>query len=118
MFVPRQKKLLLHNSAPLQLQHHGAGSIDNLNVVLLCQQIGLWRFAVGAQQYLDIMQLFHVFVVDGDKPQVAEPVTFHSVVHDVAQAIERVALCQFFFGFLDGGGHAEAEAAAAVDFYL
>jgi hypothetical protein len=39
-------------------------------------------------------------------------------VYNIAQAIERLALCQLFFGFLDGCGHSKAEATAVVYLYL
>ena len=110
--------IILTFDAPLQLKHHGACGIYNLNVVLLCELVCLRRLAVGAQQHFRIVQLIHIFMVDGYEPQIVEPFAFHAVVHDVAEAIERVALCQFFFCLPDGGGHAETEAATTVDFYL
>mgnify|MGYP007070224369 CR=1 FL=1 len=102
----------------LQLEYHGTGGIDDLDIVALCQQVSLWRFAVSAQQHLGIVQPAQVVVVDGDESHVAQPFALHAVVHDVAQAIECIALGQFLLSFLDGSGHSETEAAADVDFYF
>ena len=64
------------------------------------------------------MQVAHTVVVDGDESHLAQPFTLHTIVHNIAQAIECLALCQLFFGFFDGCGHSEAETAAVVYFYL
>ena len=64
------------------------------------------------------MKFLHILVVDGDQPHGAEPFTLHTVVHDITQTIEPGTLGQLFFGFLDGGGHSEAETAAFIYFYL
>ena len=65
---------------------------------------------MSTEQYLDVMKTGKFFVVDGDKSHLLETLAFLAIVHDVTQAIERIALCQFFFRFLDGGGHSETEA--------
>lgn len=104
--------------ALLQLQHHGAGGIDNVYVVAARQLVSLRRLAVGAQQHLDTVQPPQVVVVDGHQPHLLQAVALHAVMHNVAQAVERVALGQLFLGLLDGRGHAEAEAAAVVNLYL
>ena len=48
-------------------------------------------------------------MVDGDESQLLKPVALYAVVHNVAQAIERFALLQLFFGFLYGCGYTKAE---------
>ena len=57
-------------------------------------------------------------VVYGDESAGVEAYYFHSVVYDVSETVECASLLEFFFGFFDGGGYAEAESAAVVDFYL
>ena len=73
---------------------------------------------MGPQQHLDVVQPGHLSVVDGDEPHLAQALTLHAVVHDVAQAVERTPLGQLLLGFLNGSSHAEAEAAAVVYLYL
>jgi hypothetical protein len=65
-----------------------------------------------------MMELSHLVVIDGHQSHAPQPFALHSVVHNVTQTIERLALAQFFLGFLDGGGHPETEAAAIVYFDL
>ena len=103
--------------ALLELKHHGAGGIDNLDVVTSGELIGLRGFAMGAQQHLHIVELAHLFVVDGDEPHRAEAFTLHAVVDDIAETIEFGTLGKFFLGLFNGGGHSEAEATAFIDFY-
>ena len=57
-------------------------------------------------------------MVNGDKSHLTEALALHAVVHDIAEAVERLALRQFFLGLSDGSGHSEAEAATLIDFYL
>ena len=116
LLISRFVVLLL--DALLELEHHGAGGIDDLDVVLAGEFVGLGGLAMGAQQDLDVVELAQVVVVDGDEAHLAQALALHAVVHDIAEAVERLALCQFFLSFLDGGGHAEAEAAAFINFYL
>ena len=73
---------------------------------------------MSTEEYLGIMQRLQVIMVDGDEAHLPQPLTLHAIVHDIAQTVERLACCQFLFCFLDGCRHAEAEAAAVVDFYL
>ena len=54
-------------NAALQGQHHGAGSIDDLDIVSLGQLVGLGGLAVGPKQHLHIVQLPEVIVIDGDQ---------------------------------------------------
>ena len=88
-----------------------------ISAILPCQIVGFRRFAVGAQQHFHIVQLFHLLVVDGDEAQLRQALALHAVVHNVAQAVELVALGQFLFGLADGSGHAETETTAAVNLY-
>ena len=104
--------------ALLQLQHYGAGGVDDFDVVLACQLVGLRGFAMCAQQHLDIVQLGHFVVIDGYQSHVTQAFALHAVMHDIAQAIELIATGQFLLGLLYGRGHAKAEATAAVNLYL
>ena len=54
----------------------------------------------------------------GDEAVVVEPLHLHAIVNNVAEAVERLARCQFLFRFADGSGHAEAKAAAGIYFYF
>ena len=73
---------------------------------------------MSPEQHFHVMQLFEVFVVDGDKSLAVQTLHLHPVVHNVAQAIKCLACGQFFFSFLDGSGHAKAETTATVYLYL
>ena len=104
--------------ALLELEHHRTGGIDDLDVVTACQLIGLGRFAVGAEEHLDVVEFAEFVMVDGDESHFTEAFALHAVVYDVAEAVECTAVGQFFFGLGDGGGHPEAEATAVIDFDL
>lgn len=79
--------IVLSPDAALQSQHHGAGGIDNLDVVALGKLVGLRRFAMGSQQDFDIVELGELLMVDGDEPFGMEAFYFHAVVYDIAKAI-------------------------------
>lgn len=68
----------------LQLQHHRTGGVNDVYMVLLGQGISLRRLTMSTQQHLDMMQLLHILVVDGDQPGMMQPFHLHSVVYDVA----------------------------------
>ena len=104
--------------ALLELEHHRTGGIDDLNVVSTGELVGLRGLSVGTQQHLHIVEVAHVIMVDGDESHFPETITLHTVVHDIAEAVECLTLCQFFLGFLDGGGHTKAETTAVVNFDL
>ena len=109
--------IILFLDTLLELEHHGASGIDDLDMVAAGEFVGLRGLAMGAQQHLHIVEFAQVVVIDGDKPQVLQPFTLHAVVDDISQAIEGLIACaKFFFGFLYGGGHTKAEATAVVDF--
>ena len=73
---------------------------------------------MGTQQYFDIVQTCHLVVVYGDEPHLTQTVAFHTIMYNIAQAVERAPFGQFLLGFLDGSGHSEAETAATIYFYL
>ena len=103
--------------APLQLEHHGAGGVDDFDAPLLGQRVGCGRFAVCAQQHLRAPgQRLEFGVPDGLQSQCPQPFALAPVVYDVAQAAERVGSPQFFLGLADGRRHPEAEARRVVDF--
>ena len=104
--------------AALQGEDHGAGGIDDLDVVLPGDLVGGGWLAVGTEQHLGVMELLELLVVDGDKTVVVKPFHLHAIVNDVAETVERLARSQFFFRFADGCSHAEAEAAAGIYFYF
>ena len=104
--------------APLQLQHHWTGCIYDLYAIAFCHQVGFGWFAVGSEQYFHTMQLCHLLMVDGFQAHSEQSFTLHTVVHDISQAIEGIAFCQFLLSLVDGSGHSKAKATAAVYFYL
>ena len=102
----------------LQVQHHGAGGVNQRDVVQSRALVGLWRFAVGAEQYAGVLQAVELLVPDGLHAHGGQPVALAAVVHDVAQAIEPAIFSQLFLGLAYGARDAEAEAAAVVNLYL
>ena len=73
--------------ALLQGEHHGTGSVDDVDVVLSCLLVrGRW-FAVGTEQHGSIAQLCKLVVVDGLESHVAQSFALHSVVYYVSEAI-------------------------------
>ena len=84
--LPRGFVLLL--DAPLQLQHHGTGGIDDFDVVPTGNFVGLRRFAVGPEQHFRIAERVELLVVDGEKAALVEPFHLLAVVDDVAEAVE------------------------------
>ena len=111
-------RLKLGFDALLKLKHHRAGSIDNLYMVLAGEFISLWGLSMGPQQHLDIVELAHLVVVDGDESHLTEALTLHTIMHNITEAVEFRPFGELFLGLLDGGGHSEAEATAFVYFYL
>ena len=111
-----KRAVVLRLDALLELEHHRTGGIDDLDVVLAGQFIGLRGFTMGTQQHLDMVKLAHVVVVDGDESHLTQALALHAVVHDIAETIEGLALCELFLGFLNGGGHSETEATAFINF--
>ena len=67
------------------------------------------------KQHFYSVQLSHLLMVDGFQAKRIQPVHFLPVMHDIAKAIERTTLTQFFFRLLNGGNHAEAKTRFLVD---
>ena len=111
------RRVVLSLDAALQSQHHGARSVDYLYVVLLRQSVSLGRFAVSTQQHLHVVQAAQIVVIDSDESLLVQSLHLHTVVHDVAEAVELVALGKFLLSLLYGGSDSEAEATALVYFY-
>ena len=42
---------------------------------------------MGSQQYLDVMELAHLLVVDGNKSHLSQSLALHAIMYNVAQAI-------------------------------
>ena len=110
--------IILPLDALLELEHHRTGSIDDLDIVLTGKLVSLRGLTVGTQQHLHIMQLAHIVVVDRDQSHLAQAFALHTIVDDITETIEGLALCKFLLSFLNGGGHTEAETTAFIDFYL
>ena len=70
------------------------------------------------EQHLHIVQLCQLLVVDGDETHLFQTITFLTVMDDITQTVEGLALGQFLFCLSDGGGHTKTEATAVVNFYL
>ena len=52
-----------------------------------------------SQQDFYILQSGKIFVVDGNQSHFLQSLTLLPVVYNIPQAIQRCALCQFFFCF-------------------
>ena len=57
-------------------------------------------------------------MVDGHQPVGMQAFHLHAVVHNIAKTIERATVGKLFLSLLYGSGHAKAETAAVVYFYL
>ena len=68
----------------LQVEHHGAGGIDDVNAVCAGLSVGGGRFAVGAQQHFGMVELGESVMVDGGQPEAFQAVAFLAIVYDVA----------------------------------
>ena len=95
--------------ALLQLEHHGAGGIDDVDAVAARGFVGLRRLAVGTQQHLHVVQLLELVVGDGLQADVGQAVHLGGVVHDVAQAVQVPTLVEHLLGLADRCRHSEAE---------
>jgi hypothetical protein len=73
---------------------------------------------MGTEQHFHMVQAAHLIMVNGNQSHLPQSLTLHAIVNNISQAIELGTLGQLFLGFLDGGGHSEAEATAVVDFNL
>ena len=99
----------------LQVQHHGAGGIDQVNLVLLGQGVSGWWLAVSTQEHMGVAQLGKLLMVDGGQPLLAQAFHLATVVHDIAEAVQRASLLQLLLCLSDGACHAEAKAGTCVD---
>ena len=79
--------LILFLDALLELEHHRAGGIDDLDVVATGDLVGLWGFAVGTEEHLYIVEFAHIVVVDGDEAHIFQTLALHTVVDDIAETI-------------------------------
>ena len=104
--------------AALQLEHHRTGSIDDFNVVSLSKGISFRRFTMSTEQDLYALQFLHLLMVYRDESRFMQALHFHTVMHNIAQAVKFTALSQLLFSFLDGSGYAKAEPTAVIYFYL
>ena len=115
----RPTLLFIHlANAALQLQHHGAGGINERDAPLGSGGIRGRRFAMRPKQHTRTFgQAGKAVVVNSGKPEGMEALALAAVVHDVAEAIERAAAAQFVLCLADGSRHAEAKAGGFVNFY-
>ena len=70
---------------------------------------------MGTEEHLGTVELRQFVVVDGDESQLAQSLTLHAVVNDIAKTIKCTTTSQLFLSLLNGRGHAEAKAAAVVN---
>ena len=99
----------------LQLEHHGAGAVDDGKAASAGFDIGRWRLAMGTDQ--DGFLFRHV----GDGRDRAEPfrpeaVELGLVMDDGAEGIQVVVVRKEVFRPGDGADDASAETGAVVDF--
>ena len=101
--------------ALLQLQHHGACGVDDVDATFGRRGICRRGFTVGTQQHFDTAEVFEVAVCYRFEPATFETLDFIAVVDDVAKTIERRAASELFLGFSYGTDHTMAESRPAVN---
>ena len=108
--------VILPLDAFLQVQHHGAGGIDEMDLVFGGLTVGGRRLAMCPQEHVGTVQPREGIVVDGDQSHSAQAFHLAPVMHNVTETIEPTALLQLFLGLADGAGHAETEPRTRVNF--
>ena len=73
---------------------------------------------MSTEQDLYALQFLHLLMVYRDESRFMQALHFHTVMHNIAQAVKFTALSQLLFSFLDGSGYAKAEPTAVIYFYL
>ena len=101
--------------ALLQFENDGAGGINEGDVVLPCLLVGAGRFSVRSDEDGGVVQFGELLVADDVQTDVGEAFHFFVVVHDVAEAVERVVGFQILLCCLYGVDDAETEARFVVD---
>jgi len=118
LFFVLSISIILLLDAFLKVQHHGASGVNQVDGMLAGKCVGRWRFAMGTEQDLGIVDVAHLVVIDGDEPHLLQAVALLAIVHDVAQAIEPFLLRKFLLSLADGTRHTETKARTLVDFYF
>ena len=83
--------VILALDAALELEHHRTSGIDDFYMVALGGGISSRRLAMRTQQHLDIVELRQLAVVYSLQSLQMETLYLHAVVHDITQAVERIA---------------------------
>ena len=72
----------------LQLKYYGACGIYDVDVSLVCRDVGLGRFSVSTQQdFRAIGELTESLMVDRTQTKVVKTLTFTLIVDNVAQTV-------------------------------
>ena len=79
--------IILFLDALLELEHHRTSGINDLDVVLTGELVGLRGLTVGTQQHLHVVQLAHIIVIDGDQSHLAQTITLHTIVDDITKTV-------------------------------
>ena len=102
-------------NAFLQLEHNGAGGVNQVDVVFFRDTVCLWRLSMSTDEDSGVMKGRVLIVVNDLQPHVSEPLHFLVVVYNVTQTIEGFVLQKVFFCRSDSVDHAEAETGVLVN---
>ena len=101
----------------LQLQHHGAGAVDDRQVTGRRPFIRGRRFAMGADEHRLPFRHFGQ-LIDGDQPLFPQAGKLFFVVHDGSQGIQPAAAGKDLFRARDGPDYSATEAGAGINLYV
>ena len=102
----------------LQAEYHRTRGIDDFDIIFFGNDIGFGWFAMGTQKHFGVMELFELFMIDGNQPHLFQAFHFTAVVYNVSQAIECYPFCEFLFGFVDSCDHSKAKTGTFIYFYF
>ena len=104
--------------ALLQCQHHRAGGIHQFDTQLLGLPVGRWRLSVGTYQHLLARQPLQLLMAYHAQTPLAQSLHLGTIVHNVAQAVERAVVCQLHFCRSDGLHNPETKSRIIINSYL
>lgn len=102
--------------ASLEIEDDGASGINQFDIVRMGIGVGLRRFTMCSQKHFHVLQMLKILLINRLQTQRAQSFTFASVVHNIAKAEERPAVCELLFCLADSGGNAEAESRILIYF--
>ena len=102
----------------LQSRHHGARGVDHLDAQLLGTCVGRRGLAVSANEQSTTTQMLHILVRNSLQTKLFQALHLDTIMHDVAQRIDRTALRQSLLSPRNGAHHTETKTRIIVDQYL